>query len=36
LPVRKYPQRKACEDHIERAGRLAVEEYSRRVPTMAD
>jgi DNA-binding GntR family transcriptional regulator len=26
--------RKACEDHIERAGRLAVEEYSRRVPQM--
>jgi DNA-binding GntR family transcriptional regulator len=28
--------RKACENHIERAGRLAVEEYSRRVPQMAD
>lgn len=28
--------RKACEDHIERAGHLAVEEYSRRVPQMMD
>jgi DNA-binding GntR family transcriptional regulator len=28
--------RKACEDHIERAGRLAVEEYARRVPQMTD
>ncbi|WP_426245393.1 GntR family transcriptional regulator [Nocardioides sp. LHG3406-4] len=26
--------RRACEDHIERAGRLAVEEYGRRVPHM--
>ena len=28
--------RLACERHIERAGKLAVEEYSRRVPQMAD